>query len=192
MMLTLDFLFAIVLILGFSALTFILTFTLSMASVVQYITFASARNYQAAHLTNGDQEARAKAKFAELVGDPVFKPLFKNGWFVLDAEPTVGDHAQIIPGFKEAGQDKDQFWGAGTSFTAKVLDFQIPFFGSTTDDGSGGTGFKTYIGSYMGREPSAKECLDLNAVRWTKLRSLGNYSQGSSGNGYFPMSDNGC
>ena len=42
---TIDFLFSLVLVLGFSALLFIMTFTLLVAEVTQYITYAAARNY---------------------------------------------------------------------------------------------------------------------------------------------------
>lgn len=194
-LITVDFVFAIVLILGFSALSFVLSFTLSVASVVQYITFATARNYTVAHITNGDQEERAAAKYKELINHPVFKPLFTNGWYQVDAEPTIGDHTRVIPGFEAAAQDSNKFWGTGTSFIAKVLDFRIPFFGATNPDGDGtGSAFKTYMGSYLGREPSTKECLDLVAVRWTAIRALpgANYSAGSSANGYFPQADDGC
>ncbi len=196
--LTVDFVFSMVLILGLASLMFVLTFTLSLASVTQYITFAAARNYGVAHITKEEQEKRGAAKYKELIGHPVFKPLYSNGWFKVDAEPTIGDHTKIIDGYATAAQDTNNFWGVGTSFTAAVLAFKIPFFGTTVPDGDeDGSGFKTYMGSYLGREPTTEECLAFTAARWTAIRNLSvtggsSYSTGTSTNGYFPMSDDGC
>lgn len=196
-LITIDFLFSMVLILGFSALMFVLAFTLSMASVTQYITFASARNYAAGHVDQASQEDRAKAKFQELVNSDALKSLYTNGWFKIDKEPNIGDHTKIIPEFQEATAGSNKFWGVGTHFTAAVLSFSVPFFGSTApdDDGSGGQ-FQTYLGSYLGREPTTDECLKLVGARWSAIRKLsvsGGSSYGTAGaEGYFPQTDNGC
>lgn len=195
---TVDFVFAMVLILGLSAMLFVMTFTLSIASLTQYVTFAAARNYFPAHVTKDKQEQRAQAKFKELLNHAVFKPLFKNGWYEVDADPNVGDHTKVIPGLEAATQGVNQFWGVGTTFIARVLDFNIPFFGSTAPEGTGdGEGFAAYIGSYLGREPTTEECKEFIAARWKQIRSLqvsggAAYSTGSSDSGYFPMTDDGC
>jgi hypothetical protein len=196
-LMTIDFMFSMVLILGLSSLLFVLTFTLSIASVTQYVTFAAARNYVVAHLDQTTQETRAVAKYKELISNPVFRPLYNNGWYKVDAEPNVGDHTKIIPEYDQAAGDVNKFWGVGTSFTAAVLEFKIPFYGSTQPDGDGsGDGFKTYMGSYLGREPTTEECLQFTAARWTAIRNLtvsggAAYSTAGSG-GYFPMTDDGC
>ncbi len=190
---TIDFLFAMVLILGFSMLMFVLTFTLSLASVTQYVTFASARNYEAAHLDQTMQEERAVKKYVELINNPVFKPLYNNGWFAVDPQPNVGDHTQLIPEFEAAADGVNKFWGAGTNFTAMVLDFQIPFFGSTAPEGDGtGKGFTAYMGSYLGREPTSEECLQFTAKRWEKIRGLGSSYSTASSQGYYSQTDDGC
>lgn len=196
--LTVDFLFSMVLIFGLGGLLFVLSFTLSVASMTQYVTFAMARNYTAAHVTQELQKDRANAKYRELINNPVLKPLYSNGWYTVDEVPGIGDHTLIIPQFREATDGVNKFWGAGTALTARVLAFSIPFFGSTTPDTDGsGDNFKTYIGSYLGRESTTEECLALTAQRWATIRNLqvtggAAYSQGTSDNGYFPMSDNGC
>lgn len=190
--LVVDFMFSMVLILGLSGLLFVLCFTLSVASMTQYVTFATARNYTVAHITQAAQVDRANAKYNELINHPVLKPLYTNGWFAVDATPGVGDHTQLVPGFTEATQGVNKFWGAGTSFTAKVLAFSIPFFGSTTpDDDGSGDGFKTYLGSYLGREPTTEECLNFTASRWNAIKGLGP-GYGTNGGSYFPMTDDGC
>ncbi len=196
-LLTIDFMFSMVLILGLSALLFVLTFTLSIASVTQYITFAAARNYVVAHIDQATQRTRAVAKYKELTSNAVFKPLFNNGWYKVDAEPNVGDHTEIIPEFAEAAREKNRFWGVGTSFTAAVLEFKIPLYGSTLPEGDGtGSGFKTYMGSYLGREPTSEECMAIVTARWNAIRNLsssGGASYSSAGSGtYYPMADDGC
>ncbi len=198
-LITVDFLFSLVLILGFAGLMFVLTFTLSMASVTQYVTFASARNFFAAHVTRDAQILRANQKYAELISNPVFKPLYTNGWFLIDAVPFVGDNTQVIPAFQEGMAGVNKFWGVGTHFTAAVLDFSVPFFGSTAPDGDGtGAQFKTYMGSYLGREPTTEECQAFVNNRWAMIRSLSvsggaSYSTGTpAAGGYYPQTDDGC
>jgi hypothetical protein len=199
-MITVDFLFSIVLILGFAGLMFVMCFTLSLASVTQYITFASARNYFAANITEDQQRLKANQKYAELISNPVFKPLYTNGWFLIDATPFIGDNTQVIPGFQAgAGGGFNKFWGVGTHFTAAVLDMNVPFFGSTAPDSDGsGSQFVTYMGSYLGREPTTQECLEFTNARWNAIRNLSvsggaSYSTNTPSNGgYYPQTDDGC
>lgn len=197
-LITVDFLFSLVLILGFTGLLFVVSFSLSVASVTQYITFAAARNYVPGHLNREQQEKRAQEKYQELISNPVFKPLYANGWYMVDAQAKVGDHTQIVSEYQQPGRDINKFWGVGTTFVAKVLDFRIPFFGSTNPEGDGtGSEFKTYIGSYVGREPTAAECIEFTAARWEAIRRLAvsggaSYSTGTGAGGYYPMTDDGC
>ncbi|MGE0526803.1 MAG: hypothetical protein AB7G93_19665 [Bdellovibrionales bacterium] len=196
-LITVDFLFALVLILGFTSLMFVLSFSLSVASLTQYITFAAARNYAVAHLDRAAQEQRAQLKYRELIENPVFTALYSNGWYQIDAQPNIGDHTQTNPEFQDATSGVNLFWGVGTTFVARVLDFRIPFFGSTAPDSDGsGSGFKTYLGSYLGREPTTQECLDFVAARWDAIRRLSgsgaSYSSGTGGSRYYAMTDNGC
>ena len=197
-LITVDFLFSIVLVMGLFALMFVVTFTLSVASVTQYITFAAARNYSPAHIDQESQARMGSEKYLELTNHDVFKPLYRNGWFRVDDEPNIGDHTQIIPEFQGATGGVNKFWGVGTSFTAMVLDFKIPFFGSTAPDSDGsGEGFKTYMASYLGREPTTEECLRFTAARWDAIRKLAvsdgaGYSSGTSSSGYYPQTDDGC
>lgn len=197
-LITVDFLFSMVLILGLSGLLFVLTFTLSVASVTQYVTFAAARHYAAAHLNQGQQKDLANKKYNELINHPVLKPLYNNGWFRVGDQLGVGNHTEIIPEFQQATQGPNKFWGAGTYFTARVLAFQIPGFGTTTpDDDGSGDGFQTYLGSYLGRDPSTEECLAFTSDRWRAIRALpasggASYSTGTGATGYFPIADDGC
>lgn len=195
--LSVNFLFSMVLILGLAGLMFVLCFSLSVASMTQYVTFSMARTYAAGHLSEGAQRELANKKYQELINNPVLKPLYNNGWFSVDPTPGIGDHTTIIPGFQEAAQGVNKFWGAGTTFTAKILSFTIPFFGSTAPDDETGEGFKTYLGSYLGRDPTTQECLNFTAARWSAIRALtvtggASYSTGTPAGGYFPQTDDGC
>jgi hypothetical protein len=196
--LTVDFIFAIVLVIGFTAMLFVISFSLTVASITQYITFAAARNYVVAHLDEPTQIARGQAKYQELISNKTFKPLYAAGWFKVSKQAFVGDQTTQTPGYDQATQGVNEFWGVSTTFVATILDFHIPFFGSSNPDGNGdGSGFTTMIGSYLGREPSADECLKFTAQRWTAIRNLSvqagtAYSQGTSTQGYFPIADDGC
>lgn len=204
-MITLDFLFAFVLVMGFSALLFALTLTLTVVEVTQYITFASARNYSAGHVNVIYQEQQARLKYKELTEGSVFTPLFSNGWFEVaradSANLLVGDATQTFAEYKPSSpEDPNLFYGVGTPFIARMLEFHIPFFGSTTDEGDGqGSGFKTFIASYLSREVTTNECLRFfNNLRWQKIRSLpvngGNSYALAPGDdvNYWIVSDNGC
>lgn len=188
---TIDFIFAVVLIIGLTALLFCISLTLTTAEITQYITFAAARNYVAGHLDEDHQKQRAIAKYKELVSNKVFAPLFKNGWFQVSGEPQVGDMTQLIPAYAPSSGDPNLFWGAGTNFTAKILDFNIPLFGSSNPDGGGADDFKTFMGSYLGRDVSQSECMDFMSKRWGAIQSLGNGYSTAQGT-YVVFADNGC
>jgi hypothetical protein len=188
---TLDFIFAVVLIFGMTGLLFAMSLTLSVASITQYITFSAARNYAPAHLDEETQKKQAVAKFKELVGNNTLAPLFKNGWFKLGNEPKVGDMAETIDGYKQQSGQPNLFWGVGTDFTAKILDFKIPFFGSTSGDTNGSDGFKTFMGSYLGRDVTTTECLDFVKKRWAAIQSL-NSGYGTAQATYVAHADDGC
>ena len=120
---TVDFIFAMVLVLGFTGLLFVVTFSLSVAAITQYITFAAARNAMAAHLDMTQQTQRGHDKYQELISNPVFKPLYSNGWFSVDADVTITDHTTVFPDYVAAAAGTNDFWGAGTNFVARILDF---------------------------------------------------------------------
>jgi hypothetical protein len=190
---TADFLFSLVLIFGLASVLFAISLTLTVASITQYITYAAARNYVAGHLTQGDQERTAVAKYHALLTNKVFAPLYKGGWFVISATPDKGDISAIVQGYKSNGQDPNLFWGVGTEFTAKILDFNIPFFGSTAPDSDGtGNAFKTYMGSYLGREVTSQECQSFTDQRWGSIQNLSSAYSSATNPKYVSVEDNGC
>lgn len=179
--LTVDFIFTVVLIFGMMAILFVFSLTLTVASLTQYITFATARNYQAGHLDQAHQEQLAQAKYKQLIKNKTFAPFFKNGWFELSKQPDVGDISQVIQGYQSGGpNDPNLFWGAGTHFTAMILDFKIPGFGSTAPGDQTGKGFNTYMGSYLGREVTQDECMKFENARWTAIQNLPSTNGGAA------------
>lgn len=192
-LITIDFIFAFVLVFSLTILLFALSLTLSVIEITQYITFASARNYFAAHVSQEAQTDLAKRKFDQLVKLPVFRPLFKGEWFRLSS-PEVGREAdqrfqQEYPD-NLAGPTGTVFAGVRVTLTAKVLEMRIPFFGPTFDQEDG---FTTRISTFLAREPSTQECVEVTLRRYNFLRTLDPRYATPPEIGYADrMGDNGC
>ena len=178
-----DYIFAFVLISGFFGILFAFSFTLSVASLTQYITFAASRAYTAGHISPSDQERLSVAKYQELINHKSMKPLYKSGWFKIQKTPDIGHISKSRFPDKVEDPDTDLFWGVGTNFDAQLLDFRIPFYGSTTSTGtSENSGFNTFIASYLGREVSAKECKNFVTRRFTEIKNLNSRYNNVGGN----------
>src|SRR6185369_17627606 len=79
--LTLDFLFAVMLICGVCALLGALTFTLTLTEVVQYVTFSAARTYLAADMAPSDQSKEGNLKGTTLLQKlPFLTGAVVSGW----------------------------------------------------------------------------------------------------------------
>jgi hypothetical protein len=207
--LTVDFLFAFFLVAGFSLVIMTFSATLSTVEVVQYMTYSAARNYFAGNVNEPRQKQLAAAKFAELKQSRVIAPLLNGGWFEVPDEKIIIDFN--IPAkyqeFQEYAEgqapERNLFHGVIVLLNAKILSFQVPFFGSTQKGGNKknrGSGFSTYITAFLGREPTFEECSEVfNEERWKKIKKLPNnrgastYDQAkSSDSDYVVMNDNGC
>lgn len=197
--LTVDFLFSFVLVMGFSVILFSLTLTLTAVEVAQYMTFASARAQNAAHHDPEAQNKIAIDKFQEIRTNPVLNIFFGGNWFTVSS-PDIDDHSKIIPEYASPADGVSIFWGTSVTFTARILDIQIPFFGSTAPESDGsGAGFTTRIGSYLGREVTSDHCYNrVVTERWNSIRNLevpggvAPYTNFTQPNTYIPISDNGC
>jgi hypothetical protein len=188
---TIDYLFAFVLTMGFVAILFSLSLTLTVASITQYATFAAARGFSSSHATLQEQFDFGNQKFKQIVSNPALASLYGNGWFSI-GEPDVGDLAAVRSEF----QSIKAKYGVGVQFTAAILDFEIPFFGSTDpESGDGnGKGFQTYISSFTGRENTAEECMQFTSQRWSLIKAMDQrYATGQyNSDRYNPIEDNGC
>ena len=195
--LAIQFLFGWVLLMGFVAIFAALTLTLSVAEVVQYITYASSRHFMLGHIDEGAQIKAATHKYNTLATNGQLCSFFlhcnSSGMFSIDESPQIG----LNQSFSEGSQGVPYlFVGVWTIFKAELLDINVPLWGSTTEGNNKNDIFTSSIGSYLGREPSIAECESFNdkRLRWIHSNHRYNHTQ-PSGNpasappGYF---DNGC
>lgn len=167
--LTIDFLFATVLVMGVSGILFALCFTLSIVEISQYIAFSTSRNYYASHYNQETQSAMAEAKYNQLVYDSPWKVFFRReSWFNLKYINS-GDFRTDYPPVSSSPNENARFWGTVLELESKVLDIQIPFYGSTNPDEGA---FKTKINSFLGRESTADECIDFHSQRFEEIKKL--------------------
>jgi hypothetical protein len=195
-----DFLFSIIIASGLCIVFFCLTFTLSMVEVGQYIAYSVTRAHSAAHKTQDDQVAMAKAKFSSLQKNKVLRPLFSNGWLVISNLDIRGggqddkDFSDRYPKGK-SGEPFIPQVGIRLNFEAKMLKIKVPMLGSTDS----GDGFTAFLTGLMIREPSSKECFDqIRKERYRAILKLDKDNRfekiagSSSESAYVAMEDNGC
>lgn len=170
-MISVDFLFSFLIVMGLTYLILALAFSLSFVELTQYISFSAARSYYAANETKSLQTEQAKKKYSILVKNSVWAHFFnKLSWFKIDN--TDGIVKDPDYSFSNQFQGRSQlFTGVSTTFTTKLLAFNLPFIGSTYDATKNKEpGFITKISSYLGREPSAEECRRYGKERSHVLR----------------------
>ena len=181
--LTLDFIFAFIIIFGFVGVLFSFAMTFSVVEAVQYVSFASARNYSLAHLNEDRQMERADKKYDELTTSQALSPFLSNGWF--EAEKSTNHN------FNDTYDPKsgyEVFWGVRISFKAPILFKRVPLLGTT---GSDPDGFTANIQSFLMREPTFSECQTFISKRAESLKNL-NYNFPLNRNSNSIMMDNGC
>jgi len=136
--LTADYIFAVVLAGGFMIILFSLSMTLTVVDVVQYMTFSSARVYTASNVDESTSRENAEIKFGQLRAHPSISPLFERAkWF----EFTGANFGDLRNNFTVTDPNRNLFYGVSVGLKAEMLDFKVPFFGSTNnrDDGQGFT-----------------------------------------------------
>lgn len=192
-LITLDFMFALMMCIGFSVVFFAISITLSMVEVTQYIAFASARSYSSAHETPGDQEATGNAKYKELLQNKVFKGLYSLKMITIPpaGSPVVGDYNDQFMDVQTPADDNNTFTGSQVSFKANILNFQVPFLGATAEESTTG---QATISAYLIREVSSQECREsFNRARYLKLKGLrSEYQRPQTTPDAFLVTDNGC
>ena len=190
--LTLDFVFAFVIIMGFVGILFSFAMTFSVVEVVQYISFASARNYSLAHLEIVNQEKRAMAKYNELKSNRILAPLFTNGWFDLK-NPKPGylnEKNKYGEGSNDSNGIFDTFHGFRVEFDAPILYKNIPLLGATAKSSED---FTANIQSFLMREPTFNECRnDFINLRGRKMTDILKYPEKITEGYHKGMMDNGC
>lgn len=201
---TIDFMFAIIICFGLSIVLFALSFTLVMVEATQYIAFSAARAQAAGGVNPDAQENAGRAKYSQLVIAGPFKQLYKNGWFVVTKNGQELDirsgadgrtfYDEYGAGPKPEGESVP-FTGVRIPFQSRVLNIRIPFVGSTGSDDEK-AGFSTMITGFLTREPSVIECQQFMENRFQVLKNLdARFAQMPVTNGastYAPIEDNGC
>lgn len=190
---TIDFLFAIVIAFGMSAILFAMTFTLTVVEISQYIVFSAARTHAAASLNIEEQKSAGRQKYGSLISSPAFKALYSNGWFEISPKDSLEIRSGYGESFKDdypgTTQNRPAFTGIRTTLVAKMLDMKLPLIGKTSDDEGG---FSTKIVSILIREPTQTECQKHIADRFSKINQLDTRFSSYSNGTYTPVEDNGC
>lgn len=200
--LTVQFLLGFVLILSFMSLFFMMTITLAVSEVIQYITFSSSRELFLGNRDKEEQVQKAKNKYQSLTQDKFNFNLNNNNLIkitkVSDMDLSGNNYIGLNQNFVVAAGKPNLFYGVWADFTPKILSVNT-LWGSTDPGQDPNTYFKTTIGSYLGREPSQEECRNFNKERWNKIKQLHGQSQHQQGilNIQEPssdslQSDNGC
>lgn len=190
-LITLDFIFALVVAIGFALVFFSVAITLSLIEAGQYVTFATSRAYAAAHETKQLQEELGRKKFDEVMALPAVKTFLGQEWMKL-GPPQLGDFSSEYP---EVEKDNTIFVGARVPLDAQLLHLRVPFLGSTAEDSGVG---KATLNSYLMREVSTTECREqFNKNRFPAIKELGSGGNGATysatpSDQAFVITDNGC
>jgi len=190
---TAEFLFAIVIAFGMSAIVFALTFTLSTVEIGQYIVYSAARAQAAANFDKASQSDAAKAKYSALLADKGLSSLFSNGWFTLskvgDLEIKQGNGDNFSKDYDTGSRGDLQ--GVRAVFTAKILEMRLPLIGTITPDNGS---FSAKLTGILIREPSEQECEQYMDQRAQELWNIGDgrFQPYRKGDDTTPWEDNGC
>lgn len=191
--LTFDFIFSFMMIIGLFQIYYYLTYTLIAAHATQYVMYSSARAFFAGHHKVEFQDQQALKKFVDLTEDSVLST-FYNGRVVLsDFE------AREFTEYPTSEAYRQKFIGTRVTLNARVLDVRIPLFGSTGSQLEG-QGFIAEMGAYLYREPTSLDCLGFNNDRARAIKRLGNgkyqqaeaYGFSNNATDLGAFSDNGC
>lgn len=199
---TMEFIFSFVIAGGLAAVLFSISYTLSVVEVTQYVVYSAARAQLGGGKDPSSQKQAAIDKYTQLTsGKSAIALLYnKSKWFEVSKADSLdvrsgpsGDGQTFSDDLAGGSDQKDRNWfqGVSTVFTAKILNFKVPFLGSTNPDQEDNA-FRTRLNAMLIREPSQKECRDFYESRRQALSQL------SSGQGfyqsslYIPQEDNGC
>lgn len=171
--LTVDFLFGMVVSLGLLTVFFALSFSLSMVEVAQYVAFSTARAMAAADTSIDQQKDNAQRKFTSLVNKPALQNLFasKEDKFFPLTQLEIKEGGDSTFDNYQGGSEENRVPQTGVAFQMefKLLTFNLPLLGSTaSNDG----GYSSRITGLLIREPSQQECLDQMKARYQAFKNL--------------------
>lgn len=193
--LTLDFLFATVLVLGTAALVSALCIGLTLAEVLQYVAFSGSRAYLASDHNEREQVQAADQQVRTLLGNLSFlNGAIKSNWISvqLGGAGNYQNYAENKGASSQSFPDKFQFIGYQLTVKFSLLTFKFPIFGELVQPPSGAESIKGTLGSYMMREPTSFECRALMKQAYRVILSKYTQSPQDSAASYAEMVDNGC
>jgi uncharacterized membrane protein len=184
-LISIDFIFGFLLSFAFLMIFFALAYSLTIVEVVQYIAFASSRTYMASDVSDVEQTTNAQAKANKLKA--LFLKHMDNSWFVMGSE-----NGAVLQIAKTDPDAKEFAIGVHIPLTLKLLDFKIPFFGSTKLTNPG-QGFQTTLSSYLITEPTEKEINLFNDKRYEQIvkKAVDGHYDPALNSKVFRISDNG-
>lgn len=188
--LTIDFIFSFAMVMGLFQIFYVLTYTLMVAHLTQYITFASARLYYAGHIDENSQRNLAENKFNQLTQSSSVANFFRGPFAISNFE------AREFTEYATPDTFRQKYIGVKVRFQSNVLDFNVPFLGRTNTELEGNA-FQANMASYLYREPTAEECFSFLEERANAILNLEDKYSRASSNGFTPdqvgvFADNGC
>ena len=189
-LLTIDFIFSFLVVWGLFMAFLLMSFTLMMSSVAQYVVFATNRSHISGHISTDKQDEMGTRKFEDLID--ALRPMVSTGtqsWFRFELEdPDPGPPQQL-------GSQNQRKYGFKINYTATVArETSFPIVGGPGDGSVGANFGRATVKAYMYREPTTSECLEFNEARWEKIldrfQNLPSYINGSDTFG--SSADNGC
>jgi hypothetical protein len=192
--LTTDFLFALILTMGMSAVVFGITYSLVAFQSAQYMVFAASRAHAAGHVSVQEQVSAARTKYGQLLNDGALSVMFNGGWFAISTPEQLDIRSG---GDRNFNQDYPSTFplqqGVRANLTAELLNMNLPFIGqiSNVDD----DGFNVRVVSLLIRETSMDECIKYQEDRVNAIWTMRGTQWSSFQGGAIidtPWEDNGC
>jgi hypothetical protein len=201
-LLTVDFMFGIIITFVIMLTLFRVCYSLLVVEVAQYIAYSTARAHAAADIDLPSQREAGMKKYKELKNNPVWQHLFKDAFelnkdndlsLLKSGEAAGGSYTEYMYNDRDGSElNGIPFIGAVLKIKLSWLNMNVPFLGRTADADED---FKTKITSLLLREPSARECRDFMESRYDEILKLDTTRfspANSTKHAYVPMEDNGC
>lgn len=207
-LLSVDFLFGIIISFVIMLLLLRVSFSLMIAEVAQYIAFSVARAHSVGDVDVEAQRISAKSKFNELAQNPAWRNLFKDTFelgikgkfdentMLKSGENYGGAFTQYVFNPNRDGSDLSgvPFIGVRIPLKLKWMNMSVLFLGRTSDPDAT---FQTNVTGFLLREPAQSECLKFMEDRYESIIQLDpqRFNNPSIQNGrgsYLKVEDNGC
>lgn len=186
--LLIDFIFALLVSVGFAGIVFVISYGFSLVEVAQYMAFSTARTYLGGHLSEDAQRQAGMTKYEILAGDPIFGRVASGNFIEVVEPPILRNHADTY-GYQEVAEgDSSRFVGARMQIQVNLFAQSLPLLGSAGEPEA----FRAFITAFPGREPSVEECSNFGEERLQRIISLDPRFNVVRPDQYANFQDNGC